>query len=311
MRVWQGLESLKTPIEAASVAVGTFDGVHLGHQALMRAACEDAHSHGRQAVVFTFDRHPAEVIAPDKVPGYLSLPDQRIDLIRELGVDDLVIACFDARFREISPEGFLHFVLVGCIGAQAVFVGEDFRFGRNQEGDIDLLREAQGRLRYTLHVLPPVMVGGEKVSSTAIRSYLREGHIGKAKAMLGRPYTLRGVVVEGEKLGRKLGYPTANIEMVREQVVPADGIYAVWVDWKGMRYNGACSIGMRPTVGGTRRTIETYILDFSGDLYGRTIDLTFVEWLRDELKFDSLSALVEQIGRDVELARDILTTGNG
>jgi riboflavin kinase / FMN adenylyltransferase len=309
MRVWQGLESLKAPIEAASIAVGTFDGVHLGHQALMRAAVEDARAHSRQSVVFTFDRHPAEVTAPDKVPGYLSLPDQRIETIRRLGVDDLVIACFDERFREISAEAFLHFVLVGCLGARAVLVGEDFRFGRNQEGDVTLLEDAQRRLGYTLRVLPPVMVDGEKVSSTAIRAYLRDGEIGRSAAMLGRPYALRGVVVEGEKLGRKLGYPTANLKLTREQVVPADGIYAVWVDWEGARYKGACSIGARPTVGGAERTIETYLLDFSGDLYGETIDLTFVERLRDELKFESLSALVEQIGRDVEDVRRMLRTG--
>lgn len=305
MQVWEGLESIYTPFPAVSAAIGTFDGVHCGHQALIRAAVADARAHDRAAVVFTFDRHPAELIAPDKLPGYLTTLEQKKGLLAALGADHLVITRFDERFRELSPEAFLRFVLAGVLGAQAVFVGEDFRFGRNQAGDTAYLQEAQARCGFALTVLEPVLVGGEKASSTRIRHLLRVGDLAGAQAVLGHPYVLSGVVVEGKRLGRMLGFPTANLEPTVPQVVPADGIYAVWADISST-YKGACSIGMRPTVGGTRRTIETYLLDFSGDLYGKTLDITFVARLRDELKFDSLDALTAQMARDVAQAEEIL-----
>lgn len=307
MHIWHGLETITRPFEAVSVAIGVFDGVHVGHQALIRQAVEDAHAHGRQAVVLTFDRHPAEVFAPHTAPGYLSVPEKRAKMLSALDVDHLVIVRFDACFRELSPETFLHFVLEGILGARAVFVGEDFRFGNNQGGDVAYLQAAQRRLGFELNVLSPILVGGEKASSTRVRQALRAGDLDDAKAVLGYRYLLRGHVVEGQKLGRTIGYPTANLELERTQVVPVDGIYAVWVDVKGQRYKGACSIGMRPTVGGKERTIETFLLDFSGDLYGAMMDLTFVARLRDELKFDTLDSLIAQIERDVAQTRQLLT----
>lgn len=306
MNVWQGLESIATPFPASSVAIGTFDGLHRGHQALITACVADAHANGRPAVVFTFDRHPAEIIAPDRVPGYLAPPEQRIEIIRLLGADDLLIARFTPRFRELSPESFLRFVVSGILGAEAVFVGEDFRFGRNQEGNVAYLREAQERLCFRLSVLEPVRVGSERASSSRVRQLLRQGHLAEALEMLGHPYVLRATVVEGEKLGRKLGYPTANLKPVLAQVIPADGIYAVWVEWRGRRWKGACSIGVRPTVGGTQHTIEVYLLDFSGNLYGEKVSVEFVARLRDEIKFDTLEALVQQMERDVEKAEEVL-----
>jgi riboflavin kinase/FMN adenylyltransferase len=306
MRVWHGLESISQPFEAVTVAIGMFDGLHVGHQSLIRAAVENARSNGRPAVVFTFDRHPAELIAPDRVPGYLSTPRQRDALLQDLGVDDVVVARFDERFRTLSPEAFLHFVLYGVIGAKDVFVGEDFHFGRNQSGDVSFLRESQGRYGFTLHVHPPVVVNSERASSTRIRALLREGDLDGATEMLGHRYVLSGCVAHGQKLGRKLGFPTANLALTRAQVIPADGIYAVCGTVLGERHMGACSIGMRPTVGGTERTVETYLLDFDGDLYDREMDIEFVSRLRDELKFESLDALVEQMGYDVRQARGIL-----
>lgn len=317
MRIWEGLESIDTPLEASTVAIGMFDGVHIGHQALIAAAVEDGRVHRRPSVVFTFDRHPAEQIAPDRFPGYLTTPEQRRRLIAALGPDHLVIARFDERFRQLSPEGFLRFVLVGILGAEAVFVGEDFRFGCNQAGDVAYLREAQARWDFALEVIPPVLVNGEKASSTRTRTLLRAGDIPGVEAILGHPYRLVGTVIEGERLGRRLGYPTANLRLSIPQVVPSDGIYAVWVEIPSAlarsatqdgrrRYKGACSIGMRPTVGGTTRTIEVYLLDFSGDLYGETLEMEFVARLRDELKFDSLEALVEQMRRDVSQVERML-----
>lgn len=306
MRVWRGLESIRQPFAASTVAIGMFDGLHVGHRALIEAACQDARACGRPLAVFTFDRHPAELLAPDRVPGYLTTPAQRLALFEAWGVDDLVIARFDERLRQLSPEAFLRFVVVGVLGARAVFVGFDFRFGRDQAGDASTLREAADRLGFAVHVLDPVLVDGEKASSSRIRQLLRAGELRAALRVLGHPYLLEGIVVEGLRLGRKLGFPTANLQLERAQVVPADGIYAVWAEVEGTRWKGACSIGVRPTLGGTDRAIEAHLIGCNQDLYGQRITLDFVERIRDQRKFQSLEALAEQIGRDLEQAERVL-----
>lgn len=305
MQLWNGLESIETPFAATSVAVGTFDGLHIGHQALIRQAVTDARSQQRPSVVLTFDRHPAAILAPDRVPAALTTPQQRTNIIAGLGVDHLVVARFDRPFRELSAEGFLMFVLHGVLGAKAVLVGEDFRFGRNQQGDTAYLHEAGERYGFTLKTLPAVLIEGERASSTRIRQLLQTGDLERAAQMLGRPYRLSGTVVTGQQLGRTLGYPTANLEPTYRQVIPANGVYAVWVTRRAdeTRHKGACSIGVRPTIGGgLSRTIETYLLDFSGDLYGEALDLDFVVYLRPEKKFDTLAALTEQMAQDVAQA---------
>lgn len=306
MKVWQGLEAYPTDIPESTIAIGRFDGVHVGHQALISAAVEDARAHGRPSVVFTFDRHPAELFAPHRAPEYLTPLDQKIALIEGLGADHILIACFDDRFRDLSPEAFLHFVVSGMLQARAVFVGEDFRFGFEHAGDVNTLREAEQRFSYKTRIVPPVMVHGEKAASSRIRQLLYDGDIRQATELLGHGFVLEGTVERGAQLGRKLGYPTANLRVTHRQVVPKDGIYAVWVEAGKERLAGACSIGVRPTVGGTDRTVETYLLEYEGDLYDRTIRLEFVERLRDELKFESLDALVEQIGRDVAEVSQLL-----
>jgi riboflavin kinase/FMN adenylyltransferase len=309
VRIWEGLESIGAPFGESSVAIGMFDGVHVGHQALIHACVADARAHARPSVVFTFDRHPAELIAPDHVPGYLTTPTQRAELIRALGPDHLVIARFDTALRALSPESFVQHILKDLLGAKALMVGKDFRFGRNQAGDVAFLRTAQKRFGFTTTVLEPVRVHGEKASSTRIRQLLRSGDLPGAQAALGHPYVLAGTVVEGEKLGRRLGYPTVNLKLTVAQVLPADGVYAVWVQWPGQKHKGACSIGTRPTVDGKRLVVETYLLDFDSDLYGATISLEFVARLRDQIRFDTLDALAIQMARDVAQARAILSEG--
>src|SRR5687768_15288254 len=200
MRIWRGLESVGEPFEASTLAIGVFDGIHVGHHALIRAAVEDGRRNRRRSAVLTFDRHPSELLAPEKVPGYLTTESQRTRLFEQLGVDDLVIARFDERFRELSPETFLRFVVCGVLGARAVFVGFDFRFGKNQAGDTEYLRSAPGRCDFEVHVMDPVMVDGEKASSSRIRELLREGNVERAARILGRPFALAGTVVEGQKL---------------------------------------------------------------------------------------------------------------
>ncbi len=306
MTTRHGLESIVEPFPAATVAIGMFDGLHVGHKTLIRAAVDDANRHCRKSAVLTFDRHPAEIVSPDKIPGYLATPEQRVHIIESLGVEELVIARFDERFRDLSPESFLRFVVKGVLGAEAVFVGFDFRFGYDQAGDATYLAESQERFDYRVIVLDPIMVDGEKASSSRIRALLRSGDLSGAARMLGHPYLIAGSVLEGEKLGRKLGFPTANIQLSRNLVLPKDGIYAVWVTRNGGRYKGACSIGFRPTVDGKERTVEVYLLDFDGDLYDETLILEFVTRLRDEIKFDSLEELARQIALDVKQVESAL-----
>jgi riboflavin kinase/FMN adenylyltransferase len=305
MNVFEGLETIPAPFPAASVAIGAFDGIHVGHQAIIRAAVEDAGSHGRLALVFTFDRHPEELLRPDRAPDYITTPAQRQRLIADLGADGLVVARFDESLARLSPEEFVRTVLKGCLGAQAVVVGENFRFGKGRAGDVAYLESAQAEFGFTLRALPPVLVDGEPASSTRVRECLRAGNFAEAEAVLGHPYWLAGTVITGQKLGRTLGYPTANLALTVRQVVPADGIYAVRARLDdGRPFGGACSIGNRPTIAGAGRSIETYLLDFNEDIYGRGLELRFVRWLRGEERFDSLEALTAQMARDVEEARE-------
>jgi len=292
-----------------SVAIGVFDGIHLGHQALIKAAVADARAHNRESLVFTFDRHPAEVTEPTRVPGYITTPEQRLAIFNELEIDHLVIAHFDEQFRELSPESFLHFVMSGVLGARAVFVGQDFRFGRFHSGNVEYLREAATRYGYTLNVLDPVMVDGVKASSSHVRELIRAGQVKDATDALGRPFTLVGTVVEGKKLGRTLGFPTANLQPIIRQVLPADGIYATCVMVDGVWHLGALSVGLRPTVNGKHRTVEVYILDFDADIYGHALDVEFISRLREERKFESLDLLVEQMHLDVAEVRARFSEG--
>ncbi len=307
MNVFEGLETLPQPYTASSLAIGTFDGVHIGHQAIIRTAVEDARSHGRPALVLTFDRHPSELLSPDRVPGLLTTPDQRNRYIAELGADGLVIVRFDQALAQLTPEAFLRTILKDRLGAQAIVVGANFCFGKGRAGDVAYLEEAQSEFDFTLRALQPIRVGDLPASSTRIRERLRVGDIAGAETLLNHPFLLAGIVVEGQKLGRTLGYPTANLALTCRQVVPADGIYAVRAVLEdGQRVGGACSIGNRPTIEGAGYSIETYLFDFAADIYGRGMELRFVKRLRDELKFDSLEALTAQMALDVTAARAAL-----
>lgn len=307
MNVFEGLETLPQPYTASSLAIGTFDGVHLGHQAIVRTAVEDARVHGRPALVLTFDRHPSELLSPERAPRMLTTPDQRNRYLANLGADGLVILRFDQFLSQLTPDLFLRSIVKDRLGAQAIVVGADFCFGKGRAGDVAYLQGAQATYGFALHALQPVLMDGLPASSTRIRERLRAGDIPEAERLLNHPFLLAGTVVEGQKLGRTLGYPTANLALTYRQVVPVDGIYAVQaVLDDGQIVGGACSIGNRPTIEGAGRSIETYLLDFSADIYGRGMELRFVKRLREELKFDSLGALTAQIAIDVTAARSAL-----
>ena len=308
MKVFDGIDTLPKPFATSTVAIGTFDGIHIGHQEIIRTAVRDARSHGRTALVFTFDRHPADLLAPDRAPLYITTPSQRSRLIAGLGADGLVIARFDAALAQLSPDAFVEMIVKLQLGAKAIVVGSNFCFGKGRAGDVHYLTAAQARFDFTLHTLNPISVGNEPASSTRVREYLRSGDIAAAETVLGHPFWLEGTVVAGRRLGRTLGYPTANLNLSCRQVVPADGIYAVTATLgDGRTVGGACSIGNRPTVDGAGHAIETYLLDFDEDIYGRTMELRFIELLRPEEKFDSLEALQVQMGRDVERARQVVS----
>jgi riboflavin kinase/FMN adenylyltransferase len=279
------------------VAVGEFDGVHLGHREVMRGA----------DTVLTFEPHPRTVVSPDTAPKLLTSLATKADLVAGLGAEELVVIPFDGAFASRSPQDFIDHVLVDVLGAESVSVGENFRFGHRAKGDVALLRAQDA---FTTRVVELVELDGEIVSSTHIRGLIEGGLIERANECLGSPFQLRGAVAHGDKRGRTLGYPTANLVPEPALVYPAYGVYAcraaVQVDGEWRWWAAATSVGVRPTfVTGRGLLVEAFLLGFDGDLYGRELRLAFLRRLRGELRFESVEELVEQMARDVEETRQI------
>ncbi len=271
------------------VAVGTFDGVHLGHRQVIAGA--DA--------VLTFDPHPASVVSPSRAPKLLTDLPRKAELIASLGVQEMIVVPFDDAFAAKRADEFIDEVLVRLLGARQVSVGENFRFGHRAEGDVELLR-AQGEFATTVH--PLLEVDGEIVSSSHIRNLVAAGEVARAARLLGGPFTMRGEVVHGEKRGRELGFPTANIVPDERLACPAHGVYACAVDGA----TAAVSIGVRPTFEtGAAELIEAHLLDFTGNLYGAEVQIAFLQRLRGERRFDSAEALIEQMRIDVQAVSEI------
>ena len=274
------------------VAVGTFDGVHLGHREVIRG----------NDTVLTFDPHPLSVVAPQAVPKLLDSPAIKRDLIAGLDVEELVTIPFDRDFASKSAEQFVEEVLIDRLGATHVSVGENFRFGKGAKGDLELLRS---RSEFETRVVPLVEVENETVSSTHIRGLVAAGEVERAARFLGAPFMLEGEVVSGDRRGRELGFPTANIVPSDAIAHPGHGVYAAWAHG----HMAAVNVGVRPTFEtGRGLLIEAYLIDFDGDLYGETLRIAFATRLRGERRFESAEALVEQMERDVEMAREVLGT---
>lgn len=290
------------------VALGNFDGVHLGHRAVVGRAAEEARGRGWRCVVATFDPHPREVLRPGEGPQLLTPLEVRRELLLEAGADEVVAVPFTRELSRKSPEEFVRDVLVGSLRAGLVVVGENFRFGYKAAGDFGELRrrmeEAGGGA-----IAVPITESDGGISSTAIRRLVAEGRTREVARLLGRPYSVRGPVVRGDARGRKLGYPTANVLPDERQLVPGYGIYAGRVRVGGEWFGAAISVGVAPTFERRDGRIEAYLLDFDRDIYGEVVDVEFVEYLRGEEKFDGVEALVEQMGRDVEAARTVLAAG--
>jgi len=275
------------PDRPRHVAIGTFDGVHLGHRAVI----------GDADTVLTFEPHPLAVIKPEAMPKLLMPFDIKRDVIAGLGVEELVVIGFNREFQELSAERFVEEFLVGRLGASQVRVGENFRFGKGARGDAEFLRS---RSEFETEVVPMVDVEGETVSSTQIRALVAAGDVGRAARFLGAPFLLEGEVVVGDGRGRELGMPTANLVPGPRYVCPGHGVYAAWAHGQP----AAVNVGVRPTFdSGRGLLVEAYLLDFSGDLYGQTLRVAFVERMRGERRFESVEALVDQMHRDVEEVR--------
>ena len=288
------------------VALGNFDGFHIGHQAVVGRALALARASGRPALVATFDPHPARLFRPDAPPFLLTTIDQRLDLFAAFGMDGTIVLPFDRAMAAVSPEGFVADWLYDRIGASAVVTGQDFTFGKDRGGDVAALASLGRRYGLGAEAIAPVEAEGGVASSTRIREHLRVGDPRAAARLLTRPFTIRGQVQHGDKLGRTIGYPTANVA-IGDTLRPAYGVYAVrgrLAD--GRVVDGAANLGIRPQFDPPREWLEPTFFDFSGDLYGQTIDVELVAFLRPEAKFDGLDALIAQIDKDCSEAKAIL-----
>lgn len=287
------------------VALGVFDGVHLGHRSLIHDLVAGARGAGAGTVAATFDPLPEVAFGGPLAGSTLSTIDERAALLREAGAGTVAVFSFDAAFAEQSAPEFLEQLGSAC-DVRVIVVGHDFRFGRGRDGDVALLAEHGQRRGFSVRAIEPVRLDGEVVSSTRVREALRGGDLRAAGALLARRYAVSGTVEPGKQRGRTLGYPTLNVATPVEKVLPADGIYACWVDARGARHQAATSLGTRPTFGGGPRALECHLLDFSGDLYDEQVTVTFVQRLRDEQRFSDAESLVKQIAADVEDTRAAL-----
>ncbi len=314
MEVLRDVEACR-PGAGSVVSIGAYDGVHLGHQAVIAEVRGRAEEAGLSSAVVTFDRHPASVVRPESAPRLLTDLEQKLELLAATGLDRCLVIAFDAARSQERAEDFVQEVLVDALGAKLVIVGEDFHFGHQRKGNVELLRSMGADLGFDVQPLALVDADGRaagddaRVSSTAIRHALVEGDLPAAVAMLGRPYEVRGIVAHGDERGRDLGFPTANVSVPGEILLPADGIYAGWFQRDdGTVLPTAISLGRRPTfyVEAHVSLLEAHVLDFDGDLYDEPVRVRFVERLRGEEKFESVEALVAQIGLDCDRARAVL-----
>jgi len=303
---WRGLDSTPSGWGRCVVTIGVFDGVHRGHQSIIERAVERARDTGQPSVVLTFDPHPSEVVRPGSHPPVLTPLRRKADILEQLGVDVLCVQPFTPEVSRQQPDEWVHDVLLERLHAGAVVVGENFRFGHKAAGDLGSLRTLGRTFGFATEGVPLLRDDDVTLSSTFVRSSIDAGEVAQAARALGRPHRVDGIVVRGEGRGRRLGYPTANVHSDRHIAVPADGIYAGRVVLRGERLPAAISVGTNPTFEGRQRTVEAYILDFDEDIYGVELGVEFVERLRGMERFDTVEALVEQMGRDVERTREVL-----
>lgn len=311
MEIYRSLNGLS--LSDSCVTIGVFDGVHRGHLAVLRATAKSAQGGGVKAVALTFDRHPAELLAPQHAPTYVASLEQRLEWLSAVeGLDSVVVVAFNLSFANMTPRQFVENVLVQKLDTREVLVGADFRFGKNRAGSVMDLEAAAETHGFTVTIVHPIATEGERVSSTRIRELIVSGSMEAAERLLGRPVTLRGTVAEGKRLGRTIGFPTANLALQEpRQAIPAHGVYAGRVTILGAETGlpAAVSVGANPTTDGDSAPtgIEAYIMGgFDRDIYGHAIDIEFVACIRQQRKFDSLEALTTQITADVAAIAELL-----
>ncbi|SDD22989.1 bifunctional riboflavin kinase/FAD synthetase [Glycomyces harbinensis] len=309
METWRGIDATPEGRPASVVAIGVFDGVHRGHAALIRTAAKAAAERDARCVVVTFDPHPTAVVAPHAVPAQLTSVERRLELLEALGVDAVCVLPFTEELSKLSPDYFVRHVLVGGLHAKAVCVGENFRFGHKAAGDVAKLTELGEEFGF--EVLPQTLTADDEAfSSTRVRRLVAEGDVSGAAEVLGRDFGLEGTVVHGAgRGGTALGFPTANLQVAPNTAIPADGVYAGWFYRDSHRHAAAISVGTNPTFDGAERTVEAYLLDFSGDLYGETVRLDFTARLRGQVAFEGVEPLIAQIETDVADTRRALELG--
>ncbi|MNO11955.1 Riboflavin biosynthesis protein RibF [compost metagenome] len=288
------------------LAIGQFDGLHLGHASVILSAVRLAAQVGLPASVMTFHPHPKEVMKKGDYEGYLTPPEEKEEILRGMGVDYLYIVEFNDAFSRVSPLNFVNGMLLP-LGTQTAVVGFDFRFGYRGEGHAGMLRELSEEAM-DVHTVPPFLIEGEKVSSSGIRKALQEGDVSLTSLWLGRPYSIRGTVMHGEKRGRQIGFPTANVQPGEHYVLPAKGVYAVRANHNGAWYHGVMNVGVKPTFHDNvlHPTLEIHLLDYSGDLYGELLTVQLIHFIREERKFNGIDELVSQITKDAMTARELL-----
>lgn len=307
MERWRGVDAIPDGWGRCVLTIGVFDGLHRGHQELVHACVSKARELGLPAVMMTFDPHPSEVVRPGSHPAELITLRRKAELAAELGIDAILVLPFTPAIAATDPETFVYDVIVKKLHAIAVMVGENFRFGYQNAGDVALLRQLGSRFGFTTQGVGLVSKDTLTVSSTLIRASVDAGDVHAAAEALGRPHRVEGVIVHGEgRGGSELGYPTANLDVVPHGAIPADGVYAGWFLLGDRRSPTAISIGSNPTFSGRVRTVEAFVLDEGGNFYGRRVALDFVERLRGQVKYEGMEALIEQIGRDVEKTREVL-----
>lgn len=292
------------------ITLGNFDGLHRGHQELIRLIIQRARETASHSMVVTFRPHPLKILAPEQCPPLISIYEEKIELLERLGIDVLVKIPFTLEFAAMEPRAFVKDVLCGLLGAREIFVGYNYRFGKGRKGNIRLLRELGEEFGFVVREIEQVSLDGEVISSTLIRQLLKNGEVEHAAKLLGRDYALSGIVVKGDGRGRGLGFPTANIAP-KHAIIPRNGVYAVRLFVRDKYYNGIVNIGMRPTFEAHSPAIEVHIFDFDEDIYGEEITVYFVSRIREEKKFRNAEALTNQINADIEIAKHVLSLSAG
>ena len=311
MLSWSSVSEVPEDFANTAVTIGKFDGIHLGHQALLSRVVDLAEENLFAAVALTFDRHPDALLNPAECKLPLIGPAQKTILLAEQGIDATLTLTFDEALAAMSPSEFVESILVNALKAKIVVVGEGFRFGHKGAGDVEVLRELGSRFGFRVFVIPHITVGGEAVSTTRIRDLLNEGKVMAAATLLGRNHINTGVIEHGLKIGRTIGFPTANMSRDCEGFLPLDGVYAGWLYVEDKKFPAAHSVGINETFQAVPRLVESFVIDAPAglDLYDKTVTLEYVEFIRPAAKFDGVEALVEEINRDIEKIRVVLELG--